>query len=145
MRRVFLVLMLAVSCVLALGQAPAAGAAGGRFALGYYVPYSPSSWESLQAHADALDAVAAQWVTVDACGGLGSNDDQTLKQFANEHHVKVLASLLTGLGRAQPRSARRSGHARPGSPRTLSTTRSRKITLASTSTLKASTRTTATH
>jgi spore germination protein YaaH len=63
--------------------------------LGYYVPYDAASWTSLQAHADALDVVAAQWVTVDACGGLSSTDDQTLKQFAAEHGVQVVPSLLT--------------------------------------------------
>lgn len=67
-----------------------------RQVLGYYVPYDPTSWASLQAHADALDFVATQWVTVDACGGLGSRDDQTLKQFAAAHGLKVLPSLLTG-------------------------------------------------
>src|SRR4051794_20401283 len=41
-----------------------------RLMLGYYVPYDATSWASLAAHADALDVVAAQWVTVDACGNL---------------------------------------------------------------------------
>jgi spore germination protein YaaH len=63
--------------------------------LGYYVPYDAASWSSLQAHATELDLVAAQWVTVDPCGGLASTDDQTLKQFAAQHGVKVVPSLLT--------------------------------------------------
>jgi spore germination protein YaaH len=63
--------------------------------LAYYVPYDATSWTSLEAHADALDFVAAQWVTVDPCGGLASTDDQTLKQFAAGHGVKVVPSLLT--------------------------------------------------
>ena len=36
-----------------------------------------------------------QWVTIDACGNLASHDDQTLKQLARQHNVKVLPSLLT--------------------------------------------------
>jgi spore germination protein YaaH len=63
--------------------------------LGYYVPYDSSSWVSLQAHIDQLDIVAAQWVTVDACGNLGSRDDQTLKSLARQHGVRILPSLLT--------------------------------------------------
>jgi spore germination protein len=63
--------------------------------LGYYVPYDSTSWQSLQAHADSLDYVAAQWVTVDYCGGLTSRDDRTLVAFAREHGITVLPSLLT--------------------------------------------------
>lgn len=64
----------------------------------YYVPYDPTSWSSLQEHAGATDYVAAQWVTIDACGSIGSRDDQTLKQFARAQGVKVFPSLLTGSG-----------------------------------------------
>ena len=46
----------------------------------------------------ALDIVAAQWVTIDPCGNLGSRDDQTLKQFARGRGLKVLPSLLTSSG-----------------------------------------------
>jgi spore germination protein YaaH len=67
----------------------------GRLFLGYYVPYDPTSWESLQAHPDELDVVAAQWVTIDACGGLSTRDDQTLKQFARDHGLKLEPSLFT--------------------------------------------------
>jgi spore germination protein YaaH len=63
--------------------------------LGYYVPYDPTSWASLQAHADQLDVVAAQWATIDACGGLSTRDDQTLKQFAHDRGLKVEPSLFT--------------------------------------------------
>jgi spore germination protein len=66
-----------------------------RLVLGYYVPYDATSWSSLAAHVDELDLVAAQWVTIDACGNLASRDDQTLKQLAQQHNVKVLPSLLT--------------------------------------------------
>jgi spore germination protein YaaH len=63
--------------------------------LGYYVPYDATSWASLEAHPEQLDVVAAQWVTIDACGGLSSRDDQTLKQFARAHGLKVVPSLFT--------------------------------------------------
>jgi spore germination protein YaaH len=63
--------------------------------LGYYVPYDPTSWVSLEARAEQLDVVAAQWVTIDGCGNLGSRDDQTLKRFARSHNLKVLPSLFT--------------------------------------------------
>src|SRR6267378_7953447 len=66
-----------------------------RLVLGYYVPYDPASWASLAEHVDQLDMVAPQSVTIDACGNLASADDQTLKQLAQQHHVKVLPSLLT--------------------------------------------------
>jgi spore germination protein YaaH len=63
--------------------------------LGYYVPYDPASWASLEANAAQIDIVAAQWVTVDACGQLSSQDDQTLKQFARSQGIQVLPTLLT--------------------------------------------------
>lgn len=61
----------------------------------YYVPYDPTSWASLQAHADSIDYVAPQWVTIDACGNVGSRDDRTLVAFARARGVRVLPSLLT--------------------------------------------------
>jgi spore germination protein len=66
-----------------------------RHVLGYYVPYDATSWKSLEAHSDAIDLLGAQWVTIDACGGLSSRDDQTLKQSARAHGQQVLPSLLT--------------------------------------------------
>ena len=48
------------------GQGNARQPTPGRRVLGYYVPYDPTSWATLEAHADALDDVAAQWVTIDA-------------------------------------------------------------------------------
>jgi spore germination protein len=66
-----------------------------RHVLGYYVPYDATSWQSLEALGDAIDLIGAQWVTIDACGGLSSRDDQTLKQFARARGVQVLPSLLT--------------------------------------------------
>jgi spore germination protein len=72
-----------------------ADAAARPLVLGYYVPYDAASWASLQAHADQIDLVAAQWVTVNACGSLGSSDDQTLKRFAQAHGIGVVPSLLT--------------------------------------------------
>ena len=76
-------------------EAAPGAAAANRLVLGYYVPYDAASWASLQAHADQLDLVATQWVTVNACGGVGSSDDQTLKQFAQAQGLGVLPSLLT--------------------------------------------------
>lgn len=67
----------------------------GRTVLGYYVPYDPGSWISLRDNAASIDIVAAQWVTIDACGNLMSRDDQTLKQFARENGIRVFPSLLT--------------------------------------------------
>ena len=69
--------------------------AGGRQVLAYYVPYDPTSWASLVAHPGTIDVVAAQWVTIDACGQVGSRDDQTLKQFAQARGIRVFPSLLT--------------------------------------------------
>src|SRR5258707_2913820 len=65
-----------------------------RVVLGYYARYDPTSWQSLAEHIDQLDMIAAQWVTIDACGNLASQDDQTLKSLAKQHNVKVLPSLL---------------------------------------------------
>ena len=67
----------------------------GRLVLGYYVPYDATSWASLEAHADQLDVVAAQWVAIDACGNVSSRDDETLKQFARQHGLKLVPSLFT--------------------------------------------------
>ncbi len=64
--------------------------------LAYYVPYDPTSWASLAANPDAIDALGVQWVTIDACGNLGSRDDQTLNQFARAHGIGLFPSLLTG-------------------------------------------------
>lgn len=69
--------------------------APGRRVLGYYVPYDPTSWESLEANAHAIDDVAAQWVSIDACGQLGSRDDQTVKQLVQARGMRLFPSLLT--------------------------------------------------
>jgi spore germination protein YaaH len=66
--------------------------------LGYYVPYDSTSWDTLAAQAAYIDEVAVQWVTIDACGQIGSHDDRTLIQFAHERGVRVLPSLLTTSG-----------------------------------------------
>jgi spore germination protein len=77
------------------GTAPSAAPAVERRVLGYYVPYDPTSWASIEAQAHLIDDVAAQWVTIDACGGLGSRDNQTLKRFAQARGIRVFPSLLT--------------------------------------------------
>jgi spore germination protein YaaH len=84
----------ALALGLGIGDRPAA-AASDHLVLGYYVPYDATSWASLQAHADQIDLVATQWVTANACGGIGSADDETLNQFARAHGLRVLPSLLT--------------------------------------------------
>ena len=85
--------LLVVTLLVSTTASPAFAAQ--RIMLGYYVPYDPTSWASLEAHADALDIVAAQWVSVDPCGNLSSTDDQTLNQFARAHNQLVLPSLFT--------------------------------------------------
>jgi spore germination protein len=75
--------------------AAASAAGAGRRLLGYYVPYDPASWISLESQAQSIDIVAAQWVTIDGCGRLASRDDQTLKHFARARGMQVLPSLLT--------------------------------------------------
>jgi spore germination protein YaaH len=77
---------------------PAVGSPAGPVVLGYYVPYDGTSWVSFQAQAGDLDYVAAQWVSVNACGYIGSRDNQALISYAREHGVKVLPSLLTTSG-----------------------------------------------
>jgi spore germination protein len=97
-----LIVLLALLLPVAAAAQPAADQAppptARRGVLGYYVPYDPSSWASLQEHAQTIDAVGAQWVTIDACGNLASRDDQTLKQFARANGIAVFPSLLTGSG-----------------------------------------------
>jgi spore germination protein YaaH len=66
--------------------------------LGYYVPYDATSWASLEAHPEQLDIVAAQWASIDPCGGISARDDQTLKQFARAHGLRVVPSLFTVSG-----------------------------------------------
>lgn len=79
-------------------ESPLSPTTPARRVFGYYVPYDPTSWASLEAHPEALDAVGAQWVTIDACGNLSSRDDQTLKQFARAQGIAVFPSLLTTSG-----------------------------------------------
>jgi spore germination protein len=76
----------------------AAATPAGPVLLGYYVPYDGTSWVSFRARAHTLDYVAAQWVSVNACGSIGSRDDQTLIAYARESGVQVLPSLLTSSG-----------------------------------------------
>ncbi len=77
---------------------PASGPRPARIFFGYYVPYDPSSWMSLEAQADLIDYVAAQWVSVDACGNIASQDDLTLVRFARARGIGVLPSLFTTSG-----------------------------------------------
>jgi spore germination protein YaaH len=52
----------------------------------------------LQAQIDQISFVAPQWVSIDACGNIGSRDDRTLVAFAHQHGVKVVPTLATGSG-----------------------------------------------
>jgi spore germination protein YaaH len=52
----------------------------------------------LQAQIDQISFVAPQWVSIDACGNLGSRDDRTLVAFAHAHGVKVVPTLPTSSG-----------------------------------------------
>jgi spore germination protein YaaH len=61
----------------------------------YYVGWDPAAWRSLDANWDAVDVIGAQWVWVDACGGLTTYDDQTLKERARAGGIAVLPSLFT--------------------------------------------------
>jgi spore germination protein len=69
-----------------------------RVTFAYYVPYDPASWWSLRAQIDQLSFVAPQWVSIDACGNLGSRDDRTLLAFAHANGVKVVPTLPTSSG-----------------------------------------------
>jgi hypothetical protein len=90
---------LAVLLALVPGGLEAQGRPTGRASprvLVYYVPYDPTSWASLQASASGFDIIGAQWVSIDACGNIGSRDDQTLRRFADGRGLQVFPSLLTG-------------------------------------------------
>jgi spore germination protein len=103
MRRRFAATIVLISLLATAGVPPqtlperaeAAATQSGRRVLGYYVNYDPTSWSSLETQAPLIDVVAAQWVTLDACGQLTSRDDQTLKQFARSRGIQVFPSLLT--------------------------------------------------
>lgn len=90
--------MAALVAAVLLAVPSVARPAPGRLVLGYYVPYDPTSWASLQSQARSIDVVAVQWVTIDACGRLTSDDDQTLKRFAQSQGIRVIPSLLTYSG-----------------------------------------------
>ncbi len=91
--------LIAVFVMLMLAEMPPATGlaqqAAQMLVLGYYVPYDATSWASLQAPADMVDVVAAQWVSIDGCGGLTTRDDQTLKTFAHARGLMVVPSLFT--------------------------------------------------
>jgi spore germination protein len=88
-------LSLLAATALALTPAAALGQRSNNLVLGYYVPYDATSWYSLQAHADQLSIVAAQWVTIDGCGNISSRDNQTVKAFAHGKGLVLVPSLLT--------------------------------------------------
>jgi spore germination protein len=92
---VLLAVLLPVSTAALPAEAPVPQASPGRRVLGYYAPSDPTSWASLQEHAQAIDIVAGHWMGIDACGNLASHDDQTLKEFGQANGIRVFPSLLT--------------------------------------------------
>ena len=64
----------------------------------YYVPWDARSWQAFEANPGSVDIVAAQWMSVDPCGGISSQDDQTLKQFARDRGISVFPTLVTFSG-----------------------------------------------
>ncbi|MCL5960221.1 MAG: glycosyl hydrolase family 18 protein [Chloroflexi bacterium] len=78
-----------------LASIPTSAKRKGNIVLGYYVSYDTTSWASLEAHANALDYVALQIISPDACGNIGSESDLTLLDFAHSRGVKVLPSVFT--------------------------------------------------
>jgi len=76
----------------------AASAQSNRRVLGYYVPYDAGSWASLEAQAQFIDVVAAQWASIDACGRLTTNDNQTIKQFARSRGMQIIPSAASFSG-----------------------------------------------
>jgi len=69
-----------------------------KLVLAYYVPYDSTSWVSFTSQAEHIDYVAPQWVTIDACGNIGSRDDRTLISLARSRGIRILPSLLTSSG-----------------------------------------------
>jgi spore germination protein YaaH len=105
MRRVLGAILL--SLVLATSGAQVAAAPDGsasssaqvsRRVLGYYVPYDATSWVSLEQQAHLIDVLAAQWATIDACGRLTTQDNQTIKQFAKSRGMQILPSAASFSG-----------------------------------------------
>jgi spore germination protein YaaH len=95
---ILLSLLATFAIVLAPATAVSGHAASPARVIAYYVSYDPQAWASLEQHADELDLVDGQWVTITACGDLGSRDDETLRQFAAAHGVAVYPSLFTASG-----------------------------------------------
>jgi len=93
-----LALLGSLAVVLAPATATNGRAASPLRVIAYYVSYDPQAWASLEQHADELDLVDGQWVTITACGDLGSRDDETLRQVAQAHGVAVYPSLFTASG-----------------------------------------------
>jgi spore germination protein len=106
MRRLAWALALVLVLLTSGSSVPAAALTGsnadvvstGRRVLGYYVPYDSTSWTTLETQAHLIDIVAVQWVTIDGCGRLTSEDNQTVKRFAQANGIAVYPSLLTNSG-----------------------------------------------
>ena len=79
----------------ALPSPTSRSAQDGPIVFAYYVPYDATSWASLAAHADQITYVVPQTVSIDACGGIATQDDRTLQAFARAHGIGVLPSVFT--------------------------------------------------
>jgi spore germination protein len=79
--------------VSSVGAAPT-----GRLVVAYYVSEDARSWQALEANPGSIDIVAAQWMSVNPCGGISTHDDQTLKQFARGRGISVFPTLVTFSG-----------------------------------------------
>src|SRR3990170_3726168 len=92
--------LLVVSVLLALlALLPGVGMSQNRrLVVAYYVPWDARSWHALEANPGSVDIVSPQWMSVNPCGGLSSQDNQTLKQFARARGLSVFPNLVTFSG-----------------------------------------------
>jgi spore germination protein len=98
MGRILLSLLALLTGALSIPQGEISAAPTQRTIVAYYVPWDSRSWQALEANSGAVDLVAAQWMSVDPCGGISSQDDQTLKQFARGRGISVFPTLVTFSG-----------------------------------------------
>jgi spore germination protein YaaH len=98
MARILVCLVVLLTVALAIPHSASSAAPDQRTVVAYYVPWDSRSWYALEANPGAIDLVAAQWMSVDPCGGISSQDDQTLKQFARGRGISVFPTLVTFSG-----------------------------------------------
>ncbi|HXR92143.1 MAG TPA: hypothetical protein VN750_17865, partial [Steroidobacteraceae bacterium] len=66
----------------------------------YYVD-RPDSYESLVKHADKIDVLGAQVLTVDSLGTVWGELDPRVAEIAKQHHIKLMP-LVVNEGFNQP-------------------------------------------